>query len=422
MSVRIPAAASSQAPDLTLRERFVRVARLVAESGDLLVARPSDGEAPAPIIARGWDAFLSSLGDPSLEELESRGLAASWADAPESLLALIDELRAVTSFAGSTWNDADPSTRPTRSVRLRESARKRAQVDRMTEVVVPLAMHARRVVDVGAGHGHLTREVASQLGLPVLGLERDPRLADRAKQLGGAGDTSFAVTDVLRDGLSLRSSDCVIGLHACGELGDAIVRSAAEVGASVALVGCCLQKRRQDTRKPLVPTLREDDVQTYVPELPRAILGLSNLSAGDQGVEVSRAENLAGRARRLALRKLLQAHGGDPRPGAEIDGLNRRAAQRDLLSLVERAFSLRKLPLPTRAAIDDAARWAAAQQPLQRRYALPRSMLARALEILVLCDRARHLELSGYEVQIGELFPVQVSARNLALTAWKAGV
>jgi protein-L-isoaspartate O-methyltransferase len=395
-----------------LDERFGRVARLVAGARDLLDARPRDGTPPAPIVERGWSSFLASLSDGALDALESRGLAAEWPEgAPESLRALIAEARRATEMPRLYPGAVEP-----RRLRSRESARKQRQVDAFTAMVGPLAARSRRVVDVGAGHGHLTRAVAERLSVPVLGLERDRDLAARARTLGDEG-TTFAVTDVLRDGLPLCADDCVIGLHACGELGDEMVVQAAAHGAAIALVGCCLQKRRQEVRR----MLSVDDSTGEALDLPKAVLGLSNLTARDEGVEATRAENLAARARRLALRKLLEEHVAPLRPGAEIDGLNRRVAQRDLTTLVTRAFSRRGLPIPSTTAIGRAAAWAEVHHARMRRFALPRSMLARALEVLVLLDRARHLERRGYRVTVGELFPETISTRNLALGAELSG-
>jgi hypothetical protein len=44
-------------------------------------------------------------------------------------------------------------------------------------------------------------------------------------------------------------------------------------------------------------------------------------------------------------------------------------------------------------------------------------MLARVLEVHILLDRAAYLEQHGLSVEVGELFPTTVSARNLALVA-----
>jgi hypothetical protein len=225
---------------------------------------------------------------------------------------------------------------------------------------------------------------------------------------------SFAVTDVLRDGLAAAPGDCFVGLHACGELGDAMVTSVARApGTSLALVGCCLQKRRELSRSPLCPMPARGDKLV----LSRRLLGLSNLTARDEGVEASRGENLAARERRLALHRLLADRWGPLRLGAEMDGLNRRVAQGELSVLVARAFARRGAPAPSAATIDDAARWARGAHARARRLSLPRSLLARVLEVYVLLDRAMHLARSGFVVQFGTVFPVEVSARNLALVA-----
>jgi SAM-dependent methyltransferase len=399
---------------VSLEALWTDASRLVAASRDGHDDRPPDGAPPAALIARGWVAFLGSLDDAQLATVEIEGAEARWPDgAPSSLLALVEQVRRVCGVAALPVSEANPVV--ARPARRLETPRKRAQIEAFARVIFPLAARAVRVVDVGSGHGHLTRAIAEQIALPVVGLERDGALAGRARALAeGAREAlspSFAVTDVLDDGLPVLEGDCVIGLHACGDLGDAMVESVARVRASVALVGCCLQKRRAPSRRALS---RGGDAAL---DLPSSLLGLSNLTARDDGVEATRSENLLGRERRLALRRLLSVAGAPLRLGAEIAGLNRRAAQQELSSLVARAFALRGRAPPPREAIDEAARWAREQHARLRRLSLPRLLLARVLEVFVLLDRARYLEERGFEVSVGTLFPASVSARNLVLVA-----
>ena len=385
----------------------------------MLDARPGEGEPSPALVARGWASFLLACDDSQLASFEIEGHDATWPDeAPASLVELNAQARQICTLPAMPLSSPSPSAQ-----RRRETPRKRAQVDAFAQVVLPLAADADRVVDVGSGHGHLTRAIAERLALPVVGLERDATLAERARRLSSSASPSFAQTDVLRDGLAIARGDCVIGLHACGELGDAMVEAVARCGASIALVGCCLQKRSALSRAPLSSGLDLGDAL----DLPRDLLGLSNLTARDDGVEATRAENLAGRERRLALHRLLSSEGHALRLGAEIEGLNRRAAQNDLASLVARAFALRGRPPPSPPAIEEASAWARAQHARARRLALPRAMLARVLEVFVMLDRACHLEERGYAVRVGTLFPPEVSARNLVLVgtsgahraAWK---
>ena len=400
--------------EVGLRARWEAAARLLAHHRDVLDGRPFDVGGPSALVARGWTPYLLALDDRSLAALEVHGHDATWPnDAPDTLRALAAEARAVCAVP-SLASPAD--TLGARAPKRLETPRKRAQIDAFARLVVPLAASATRVVDVGSGHGHLTRDIAERIAVPVLGLERDLTLAGRARELSPRASPLFAVTDVLHDGLLLSAGDCVIGLHACGELGDAMVESVAARGAaSLALVGCCLQKRRASSRRPLCGYAPPSFGEAL--DLPKSLLGLSNLTARDDGVEATRTENLAARERRLALHRLLTEAVGELRLGAEIDGLNRRAAHRDLASLVGRAFTVRRLAPPAAEAIEEAARWASAAHARSRRLSLPRSMLARVLEVFVLLDRALYLEDLGLAVAIGTLFPASVSARNLALLA-----
>ncbi len=399
----------------SVRSRWDAAARLLAASRDLLEARPGagGGDPPDALVSRGWASFLLSLDEHELVALETRGHDADWpARTPATLVALAERVRqacTLPAFAPAGGPAAPSRARPG------ETPRKRAQIDAFSRLVAPLATRATRIVDVGSGHGHLTRDLAGQLGLPVVGLERDAVLAGRARALSPGASPTFAVTDVLRDGLPLSEGDCVIGLHACGELGELMVTSVARSrGVGLVLVGCCLQKRRQASRAPLGTP---DDALASALDLPRGLLGLSNLAVRDEGVEATRAENLVAREPRLALNHLLSEGGAPLRLGSEIEGLNRRTAHRDLPWLVARAFALRGRPVPSPARIDEAAAWARIEHARARRLSVPRTILARLLEVYVLLDRAVHLEDHGLRAEVGELFPAWVSPRNLALFA-----
>jgi hypothetical protein len=395
-----------------MRSRWNRAARLVARHRDVLEGRPGGGggEPPRALASRGWDASLLSLDDEELADIETRGHDASLPErCPSDLRALVQQAREACALPA--W--PSPGA-PSSQARPGETPRKRAQIDAFARVVAPLAAHATRVVDVGSGHGHLTRVLARQLALPVIGLERDSALAGRARSLASGASPTFAVTDVLRDGLSPSPGDCLIGLHACGELGDLMTASVAGArGVTLAMVGCCPQKRRQPSRRPLLSGTELDDDLT----LPRSLLGLGNLAAGQEGVEATRAQNLVARERRLALNRLLSAEGAPLRLGAEIEGLNRRRAHEDLDVLVARAFAVRGRQAPSREAVARAASWARIEHARSRRLSVPRAILARVLEVYVLLDRAAYLESRGLKVEVAVLFPPSVSPRNLVLVA-----
>ncbi|MFO0611597.1 MAG: methyltransferase [Polyangiaceae bacterium] len=390
-------------------EGWARTAELLSSSHDLLDERPQRGGPLNALASRGWDEWLLALSDADLDGIEIAGVDASWpASAPSTLRALVDAVREATAVSSI----AAPSAAVERPARRREPHRKRIQVDAMASLIGPLADGAGRVVDVGSGHGHLSRELAARVGRAVVGLERSAARVQRARALEASGEVSFRVSDVLVDGLGLEAGDLAVGLHACGELGDAIVIEAARAGAGVALVGCCLQKQRGATRRALAKREGETAI-----DLDRELLGLSNLTPRDRGVEATRAENLAARARRVALHLLLSEHVPGLRFGAVLEGLNRRAAHAELGVLVQRAFRARSLPAPSPREVERALDEARALHARARRLSVPRNLFGRVIEVFVAFDRARYLAERGRVVEVGALFPAEVSARNLVLLA-----
>ena len=275
-----------------------------------------------------------------------------------------------------------------------------------------MAASASRIVDVGAGSGHFTRLAAAMFERETVGLERDTARVAAASARGGER-AHFVTVDACREPLIFAPDDLAVGLHACGELGDGLVIAAALAGCDVALVSCCLQKIAAPARAPLSRaaaglTLRRDT------------LGLANLTAQPRGVEASIDVTIEGRLARYALLRLLRARGIEVAPGEEMRGVNRRRARAGLRDLAERVLLLRGLPPATPAEIqhhDDESR---RRYAVIRRLSLPRSMLARLVEIAVVLDRAAALEESGARVQVVTLVDRSVTPRNVALFASRA--
>ncbi len=397
-----------------LHAQLRAVASVLDLHRDVLDSRPDvqvrDRSLPpaTALMARGWAPFLLDLDDASVDALEACGVDGDWTAAPPSLRAFVESVACATALPTLLAPSAGEAPR------CGERAHKQQQVDAFAHLVASVAGAATRIVDVGSGHGHLTRALAAAMSAPVVGLERDRDFAARARELAaraGAANVAFEVVDVVRDGLAVRPADCVVGLHACGELGDVVARAAAGSPSSVSVVfvGCCLQKQQSTVRRPL-------SIDTTL-VLPKPLLGLSNLTPGDVGVEARRVDNLVGRRHRIALRLLLAQAGVFVRPRAELEGLNRRATHAALHELVAVAFNVRGLAPPTAKAINDAGDDAATLHARFRRLALPRSLLARAIEIFVVLDRGALLQAHGFDVSAGVLFGVRVSPRNIALVA-----
>jgi len=383
---------------------------------DIVEKRVDDVEVPAWCERRGWAAFLSSLGDEDLRRCEEQGLSIALEALPGAPADLRELARAVRSATALPSLQAQSLPLPEpwlRSVR----ARKREQLGLLLGALARMAAHAERIVDVGAGRGAFTRLAARHFQRAALGLELDAErvAAASARLVDDADDprgevAEFRASDVFRDGLELSARDLAVGLHACGELGDQLVRTAAEIGCDAALISCCLQKISQPARAPLSRAAGGT-------AFSRGILGLTNQTAQPDGVETSLEQTQSARKARYALWRLLRERGLELEPGAEMKGINRRRAHAGLRSLAESALGLRGLSAASDAEIAHYERAADAAFPVIRRLNLPRALLARLVEVSITLDRAAYFEERGFHSAVVILFQRAVTPRNLAIFA-----
>lgn len=357
-----------------LARRLADLVALLDAHRDVVEGRVLEATAPAWCVERCWDAFLGGLDDAALERCERGDLEG----APADLRALAREASRAPDVAPLPLLGASP--------------RKRAQVAALVELCRGRA--PARVVDVGAGRGHLTRALAAALGVPAVGLEREATRVERARELGG----EFEAVAVTADTLAFEPGDLAVALHACGALGDDVVRAAARDRADLVLVACCPQKVPTDERAPL---------SRGGPRLRRDVLGLANAPGSEPVFEA--------RAVRVAARALLRARGVEVALGDEARGVPRTAWRTAEGAQV--ALARRGLPPATAAELDEALRRAREHLARVRRWSLPRRLLGVALEEALALDRACALEEAGARAEVLTLFAPSVSPRNTGVTA-----
>jgi hypothetical protein len=383
---------------------------------DIVHAPVEDATPPAWCLRRGWAEFLLSLDEQALRACETSGLEVGLrgvANAPRELLALAETVRHATALPRLRVPNARLPPAALRGV----AARKREQLEVLLGVAAPFAVSAARIVDVGAGSGHLARLSAELFQRETVALERDAgrlrtarqRTEQRARNVGVLA-VRFAATDVGRERLELERSDLALGLHACGDLGDRLVLAAAAARCDLLLCSCCFQKVASSER-----VMLSRAGGTLV--LRKSVLGLANLTPQARGVEATLGENLHGRQARLAARRLLQARGLAVAPGEEMRGVNRRRALAGFSELAKAVLAARRLPPPTPAELRRHADDAEREHAAIRRLSLPRHLLARLVELAVVLDRAALLEERGQHVLVAELFERRVTPRNTVLLA-----
>jgi len=402
--------------NLSVRPRLAALQATLLPVLDIVDERVEDAQIPGWCARRDWSGFLLSLTEAELERSEAEGLAVTapqLSGIPESLAKLAAEVREqcrLPALVSPPLGSAKPDFRGV-------SLRKRQQLSSLLGALGPLVASAGRIVDVGAGSGHFTRLSAEHFGCETLGLEQNPERVARATSRARTDTDSglsrgahFAVIDAVREPLELRSDDLAIGLHACGELGDTLVRVVAERGCDLALISCCLQKINSSERSALSQMAGGFSLR-------KETLGLSNLTSQAMGVEASIETTLRAREARYALRLLLRGRGLDIEAGAEMRGINRRRAHSGLADIAERALTQRALPSASDAEVRAYEAEAAKHFYAVRRLSLPRNLLARAIELCVILDRAGRLEESGHSVRIATLFERAVTPRNISLFA-----
>ena len=403
-----------------IRRQHAAARDLLDEARDLLLGRV-DSLPVAWAEARGWSGYLLALSEDALDTADTLGIG-RWfladSDCPATLreLAWRVEGLCVLPQLGLPKN---PGENPKIDWPF-TGARKRQQIAAVLHVLRTFYPRIGQLVDVGAGRGQLTTRAASALSVPALGLERDGERVAVARLLARLLDedaqVEFLTTDFITDNLTSETSvlerlervpdRLLLALHGCGELGDALVRSAVSLSAHVLLLACCPQKIRAQQRPPLAGC---------GPTLPKQVLGLANVLSRTAGIEGSLVSELATKEARLALRYLFEARGIAVPAGEEMRGVNRRKVHAGLAVLALAACQARGLPYPSEIELHTAATRAHDQYLARRRLSLPRSMLGRVLEIFLALDRAMFLLAAGYTVRVVELFPVGVSPRNIAV-------
>ncbi|MBO6934149.1 MAG: hypothetical protein JJ863_04220 [Deltaproteobacteria bacterium] len=399
---------------------------------DVLVERPADGLVPAWVSARGWEAALLGLSDDALHAAErspARWLAAHASGSLRELAERADVFVAGYRFADgeadaddrtprtdadgreprTDADDREPTTdsetdadAPRAERRPRHvKARKQAQIDAFVAAAAELT-GVERVVDLGSGHGHLTRALGGLAA--AIGVEREPSRAARARELGG----EFIQGEGAR--ARLRPGDLAVGLHPCGALGDDLVRSARGAGARVLMVSCCYQKTPPPSRQWL-----SERAEGF--SLSRDALGLANLSPISFPGSGTLGDKRRWRRTRLALRLALEARGEVVGPGDEARGVTKERFARGLRAAADRAYERRGLTPASDAELDQAREAAARIHGRVARFALPRHALARVLELAIVLDRAAFLAEGGMDARVRPLFDLATSPRNLAVVA-----
>lgn len=289
---------------------------------------------------------------------------------------------------------------------------------RQIAALLPLLPRSGRPVDWCAGKGHLARALARRDGGPVQAVERDERLCAAGEELARREGLpiDFRAADVLGEDLGgwLGGEARLHALHACGDLGlRALQHARAGEAEQICLAPCCYHRIAGDWR-PLCP--EAGDLR-----LRAVTLRLATSEEVRAPPRLRRARRRAMRLR-LAVDLLLRERRGEDRFHVLPSWPDAWAAE-GLVGLVRRLNEARGLELP-----DEAARLARVEAEAAvrlheaRALGMARAPFRRPLELWLVLDRARWLELAGMRVDVRIFCARAVSPRNLLVRAGWAAV
>jgi SAM-dependent methyltransferase len=378
-------------------------AALLTDTADILAGRSTGAAVPDWCVVRGWDAYLEALDEDALHAAEhggvlpAKGMPASLGEHLQRV-AHVCRLPALVDAAGP-----GPNLR-------RAGPHKRVQVGAFVTACQQRLAPPARVVDVGSGHGHLTRALSAAWNTAGMGLDWNAQHVGTAQRLSVQAEdgVAFVEANALAGLPSAQPGDLWVGLHACGALGDVLVQHAVAWLAPLALVGCCPQKTHGTFRAPFLAS---------APRLSRAVLGLANVTPRSTGVEVDVEVDLGARTVREAVLNLLRQRDSTLQPGEEMRGVNRRVPRRGVLAHAAAAFAHRGWAPPAQEDAEAAMHRAGLRQARARRLAVPRVVLGRALEAFVALDRAWALHRAGLDVHVGTFVEASCTPRNIMVVA-----
>ncbi|XP_058716452.1 methyltransferase-like protein 25B [Poecile atricapillus] len=419
-----------------------------------------------------WQPALASASPAQLAGLLGArgGPGAAW---PLSLLAFAAAARALAFPRGCPAGSPRPPCQSSRLhplLRRHVKPKKQHEIQRLGKLLRRLsrATGCERVVDIGAGQGHLSRFLAFGLGLSVTAVESDGRLVGLAerfdqellRELGktrgherlpprpltprapqhvaGRLDPAAPWGELLPPdppgpGPAARnplggpggSEDggqvLVTGLHACGDLSPALLSHFARspAVAAVALVGCCYMKLSAGPQPPGCPT--GYPLSTSVAALPGHQLSYRAREAACHALEEFQGRLRGGspQLRAHCYRAVLESLICAADPAKRHLGLQpgRKAHTLSFSQYAQLGLPLAGLD-PAGVPLDSGAVGAMLEQQHKVvAFCTLGQLLAPAVETLILLDRLLYLREQGFHCALVPLFNPRFSPRNLVLVA-----
>ncbi|MDC0714522.1 methyltransferase [Stigmatella sp. ncwal1] len=379
-------------------------------SSSILQNWPQSGAA----YPESWRSYAESLDEAGERRLDHGELLGA---PPPALHSLLLALHGLTELP---WHEGVHGLTTADGQGL--SIKKAHEVERVLALLGPRTRTIRQAADIGGGMGHLARLCVKTFDWTFHSIDRDAALQEKGRDWLRRARTlpqeklSFLHASV-EDGPQLEIDPLFsghdrasIGLHTCGPLALTQIRKSQEAGFLLNF-GCCYDK---------LDAARDYPVSRFgeAHRLPFTRYALSLATRGRHhktGTEFALMKRVY--AQRFALDLLLRRQ--CPELGFVPAGDAPKALYAGSFAVYarDRLERLRLDPGMAEAELDS---FEVSVRPETRRLFLChllRDRFARALEIVLLLDRALLLEEMGFQVELLQVFDPRLSPRNVALIA-----
>ena len=361
-----------------------------------------------------WLAYAESLDEEGERTLDAGELPG---EPPPSLHSLVLELRELTALP---WHEGVQPLTTADAQGL--NAKKVHEIERVLSLLGPRTKTIRRAVDIGGGMGHLARLCVRTFDWTFHSIDRDAALQEKGRDWLRRARTlprekvcfiHASLEDGPQDEIDplLSGQDRVsIGLHTCGSLALTQLRKSQKAGLLLNF-GCCYDQMDPTRDYPVSRFGKAHPLPLTRRALFLATRGRHRKTEAE--FALMKRVNEQRFALDLLLRRKLPALGfvraGDA-PKALYAGSFAGYA-RDRLERLRLEVGMTEAELNS---------FESSVRPETRRIFLChllRDRFARALELVILLDRALLLEELGFQVELLQVFEPRLSPRNIALIA-----
>jgi len=364
-----------------------------------------------------WLAYAESLDEEGERTLDAGELPG---EPPPSLHSLVLELRELTALP---WHEGVQPLTTADAQGL--NAKKVHEIERVLSLLGPRTKTIRQAVDIGGGMGHLARLCVRTFDWTFHSIDRDAALQEkgrdwlrRARTLpreklcfihASVEDGPQGEMDALFSGQDRVS----IGLHTCGALALTQLRKSQKAGLLLNF-GCCYDQMDPARDYPVSRFGKAHPLPLTRRALFLATRGRHRKSEAEFALMKRVNEQ------RFALDLLLRRR--FPALGFVRAGDAPKALYAGSFAVYARD-RLERLRLDVGMTDAELNSFEVSARPETRRIFLChllRDRFARALELVILLDRALLLEELGFQVELLQVFEPRLSPRNIALIASRA--